>query len=854
MNGAVSTTGTLGRFRNWLSRSHEPLKGDASRAMSLEHLPVSASVFVIAVVAVGVTVLILEGPRHIIHPTQFIALMAASVVASSLRLRLPLGTSASNLSISYSVDFAALLLIGREMTMLVAGASACAQSIFGTNRRNPAFRILFNAAALVLTVQAAGYTFTHFGGRPGELDLQSIAKPLVASALAYYLVNTFIVATAVGLAARQPVWTVWQTNFLWTAPSYFVGAGAAVAGVVLWSTSQWWLLPLAGAPVYLTFRSYRMYVDRIASEKRHKEEVLRLHGDTVAALEAARRSEDRYKLAALGSNDGLWDWDIPSNALYSSDRWKMIVGLPPEANVSTHEQWLDYAHEEDRPALVEALRAHLDGERAHFEHEYRLRHASGDARWVLCRGIAVRDDAGRPVRMAGSLTDISEQRRVRDSLAQAARHDPLTNLPNRTLFSELLQRAIARSARSSAHQYAVLFIDLDGFKLVNDSLGHIIGDRFLIAISQRLQSQLRPGDSLARLGGDEFAVLCENFSTPEDACAIAERLLGALAEPFRIADHELFGSASIGIVLGGAQYRSVDAVLRDADIAMYRAKSSGRGGYEMFDPDMHATALARLTQETELRRAVERKEFSVFYQPIVELSTSRITGLEALLRWKRADGHIDSPAEFIAIAEETGLIIPLTSHVLVEACHQVAAWQQMFGRHLQLSVNVPSKLFSRANFVDEVESVLASSGLLPQSLQLEITESVLINHSEVVDQNFERLHEIGVAVHLDDFGTGYSSLSYLQRYPVDALKLDRSFVARMGTHENDVVGGAIVKLARELGMDIIAEGVETVAHAEQLSALDCPHAQGYLFSEPLNASAVVPLLAKEYAPTLANAS
>jgi diguanylate cyclase (GGDEF)-like protein/PAS domain S-box-containing protein len=851
---AVASTGVLGWIRDWVSRSHEPAKGDASRAMSLEHLPISASVFVIAVVAVGCVVVILQGPRDIEHPTPFFVLLAASVIASSLRLRLPLGTSASNLSISYSVDFAALLLLGREMTMLVAGASACAQSIFGTNRRNPVFRILFNAAALVLTVQASGVTFAYFGGRPGDLDFQSIAKPLVASALAYYLVNTFIVATAVGLAARQPVWSVWQTNFLWTAPSYFVGAGAAVAGVVLWETSQWWLLPLAAAPVYLTFRSYRMYVDRIASEKRHKEEVLRLHGDTVSALEAARRSEQRYALAAEGSNDGLWDWDIPANSLYCSPRWKMIIGLAADDSVLTHEQWLTYTNDEDRPGLVDALRAHLDGERAHFEHEYRVNHTSGDVRWVLCRGIAVRDDAGRPVRMAGSLTDISEQRRIRDSLAQAARHDPLTDLPNRTLFGELLQRSIAQGARSSAHQYAVLFIDLDGFKLVNDSLGHIIGDRFLVAIANILQSQLRPGDSLARLGGDEFAVLAENFQSPEDVCAIAERLQQALAEPFRIGDHELFGSASIGIVVGSPQYRSVDALLRDADIAMYRAKAAGRGGYELFDPEMHASALKRLTVETELRRAVERKEFTVFYQPIVQLPSSRITGLEALVRWVRADGHVASPSEFISIAEETGLIIPLTSQVLRESCHQVAAWQQMFGQHLHLSVNVSSKLFTRADFIDEVETVLASSKLLPGSLQLEITESVLINHSDVVDQNFERLRKIDVAVHLDDFGTGYSSLSYLQRYPVDALKLDRSFVARMGTGENDVVGGAIVKLARELGMGLIAEGVETVAHAEQLCALDCPHAQGYLFSEPLTASAVVPLLAKEYAPALATAS
>jgi diguanylate cyclase (GGDEF)-like protein/PAS domain S-box-containing protein len=853
MIGVVSFTGMFGWIRDkW--RSHRPAQGDASSAMSLEHLPVAASIFVIAVVAVGCIVLVLQGPSHITHPGQFAALLAASVLASSLRLRLPLGTSASNLSISYSVDFAALLLIGREMTMLVAGASACAQSVFGTNRRNPVFRILFNAAALVLTVQAAGVTFTYFGGRPGSLELQSIAKPLVASALAYFLVNTLIVATAVGLAARQPVWSVWQTNFLWTAPSYFVGAGAAVAGVGLWETSQWWLLPLAVAPVYLTFRSYRMYVDRIASEKRHKEEVLRLHGDTLAALDAARQSEQRYALAAAGSNDGLWDWDVPSNVLYCSERWKLMIGLSADAEVSTLERWLEYADEEDRPGLVAAIRAHLDGERSHFEHEYRVRHVGGEIRWMLCRGIAVRDEAGRPIRLAGSLTDITEQRRIRDTLAQAARHDPLTDLPNRTLFGELLQRALAQGSRSSAHHYAVLYIDLDGFKLVNDSLGHVVGDRFLVAIAQRLQAHLRPGDSLARLGGDEFAILAENFATPEDVCAIAERLQRALTEPFRLGGHELFGSASIGIVVGGAQYRSVDALLRDADIAMYRAKATGRGGYELFDPTMHASALKRLTLETELRRAVERREFIVFYQPIVELPSSRIAGLEALVRWVRTDGHVASPAEFITVAEETGLIVPLTYQVLRESCRQVAAWQQMFGHPLKLSVNVSSKLFTRADFIDEVEAAITDTGLLPGSLQLEITESVLINHSDVVEHNFRRLRGISVAVHLDDFGTGYSSLSYLQRYPVDALKLDKSFVARMGTADNDGVGGAIVKLARELGMGLIAEGVETVAHVEQLCALECPHAQGYLFSEPLTASAVVPLLAKEFAPTLANAS
>ena len=835
-------------------RSGRSLPHERSDDAQDERQPLSATFFVSMVIAAGGAVLTVWGPREIQNPAQFAVLLAASALASGLRLKLPLGSNSSNLSISYSVDFAALLLIGTELTMLVAGVSAWVQSTFGHDRRNPVFRTVFNAAALVLTVKAAGSTFEYLGGQPGSLELRDIAKPLVASALVYYVVNTSIIATAIGLANRQRVRAVWQSNFLWTAPSYYVGAGAAVAGVVLWQTRQWWLLPLAAAPVYLTYRSYRLYMDRLASEERHKEEVLRLHGDTLAALEAARQSEQRYAVAAAGSNDGLWDWDVPADTLYCSERWKLMIGLSTEDSVSTVDEWLKLADEEDRPGLRQALQTHLAGERSHFEREYRMRHVDGSVRWVLCRGIAVRDDAGRAIRMAGSQTDITEQRRVRDSLAQAAQHDALTDLPNRTLFRELLQRSIAQSTRTAGRGYAVLFIDLDGFKLINDTHGHVVGDRFLKAIAQRLQAHLRPGDALARLGGDEFAVLAEDFERSDDVCAIAERLQRALAEPFQVTGHELHGAASIGIVVGAPQYRSVDALLRDADIAMYRAKAAGRGGYELFDPAMHASALKRLTVETELRRAVERNEFTVFYQPIVQLPSSLICGLEALVRWVRADGRVAAPAEFISLAEETGLIVPLTYQVLREACHQVSAWQQMFARPLELSVNISSRLFTRPEFIDQVEDAIAESGLLPGTLRLEIPESVLIDHSDAIDHHFNRLRGIQVAVHLDNFGSGYASLSYLQRYPVDALKLDKSFVARMGTPANDGVGGAIVKLARELGMGLIAEGVETVAHADQLRALDCPHAQGYLFSEPLKAGDVAPLLAKESAAVLPAAS
>ena len=507
--------------------------------------------------------------------------------------------------------------------------------------------------------------------------------------------------------------------------SVVVAGSAATFATLYAAAGRVWLLPLAAALVYLTGKSYRIYRDQVVADQRHHEEMMRLHREAVAALEAARQSEQRY--------------------------------------------------------------------------------------------------------------------------ARAARHDDLTALPNRRLFAEMLQRSMARAARAAEPRYAVLFVDLDGFKLVNDSLGHLVGDQFLVAISSRLQTQLRPSDVLARLGGDEFAVLIEGYTSHDEVCTITERLQRSLRDPIRLSGRELYASASIGVVMGGSHYETVDDLLRDADIAMYRAKAAGRGGYQIFDPHMHASAVERLLLETELRHAVERHDFTLVYQPIVELPSSEICGLEAFVRWTRPDGRVIGPADFIPVAEETGLIVPLTYSVLGDACGQAAAWQRMFGQPLGISVNISSRLFARPDFVDEVERAVDVSGLLPGTLRLEITENTLLNSSDIVHENFERLRRLHVRVYLDDFGTGYSSLSSLQRYPVDALKLDRSFVAQMGGPDHGcAIGSAIVKLAHELGMGLIAEGVETLAHAEQLLALGCPHAQGHLFSEPRTTEATEILLARAF--------
>ena len=811
----------------------------------MRNLPWPARLYLGATICAASAVVVADFPRALPNPWLFALLAVASAMLSSSKVRLPLGTSSSNLSVSYTINFAALLLLGPELTMLVAGLSAWTQSTFKTTRRNPAYRTLFNIAVLVLTVQLAGWVFGVAGGTPGTFDVRTLATPVVAMALAYFVLNSGLVAAAVSLSTREPLWRVWQSNFLWTAPSYFVGGAGAAAMAVTWALGWGWVMPLAAAPVYLTFRSYRIYLDRISSEQRHREEVLRLHNKTVEALGAAKASEQRYALAAAGSLGGLWDWDLAANTFYCSERWKLCSGIDATAPIASVEDWFAHVEPDDLVTLKKGLERHLARETPHFEHEYRVRHSDGGVRWMLCRGIAVHDDEGRPVRMAGSQSDITDRRRFQDQLAHAALHDKLTGIANRALFTDLLDRALAQSRRSPRQPFAVLFIDIDHFKLVNDSLGHLVGDQFLVAMTRRFQEHLRPGDVMARLGGDEFAILVYNISGSDEVTAIADRLHEVLSAPFSLQGREIFTSASIGIAMSGTNHASADELLRDADTAMYRAKTAGRSRSKLFDPSMHASAMQRLTLETDLRHAVERREFAVHYQPIVDLQSFEVCGFEALARWRRADGGMTEPSEFIPIAEETGLIAPLSFMVMREACLQVAQWQREFSRPLTLTVNISTMLFDAPTLVDEVRRAIAESGLLEGTLRLEITESFLVSDSDAVSRRLDELRSIPVELYLDDFGTGFSSLSYLHRYRLDALKIDQSFISRIGgLHNDSPIVRSIVTLARELGMGVIAEGVETAQQAQQLMALDCPHAQGYLFSEPLPHDVVHELLAK----------
>ncbi len=563
------------------------------------------------------------------------------------------------------------------------------------------------------------------------------------------------------------------------------------------------------------------------------------------AEEALRESEERYALAVQGANDGLWDWDLRSDRIYFSPRYASILGWERDNHPGSAPDWFATIHSEDLPIVQEAITAHLEGGTPHFTIEYRSRHRDGSYRWILARALAVRDQAGRPYRMAGSLTDVTGRKRVEEELAYSAFHDPLTGLPNRALFLDRLGQLMAQSRRSAGYSYAVFFLDLDRFKNINDSLGHNVGDRLLITIAHSLQAFVRHGDTIARLGGDEFAMLANDVSGEPDLSKIAERLLDRLKSPYRVGEHEIFTSASVGIAAGAAHYKHPDEILRDADTAMYRAKARGKACYELFDGTMHHKAVALLALETDLRRALDRKEFVIQFQPIVDIRKMRVHSFEALVRWKHPTRGLLQPRDFIAVAEETGIIVPIGIWVLTEACRYAHEWQK-YHSTASVSVNLSPRELQQANVVETVANIIETTKITPSTLILELTEGALSEDPAGVGEKLVRLRALGVKVYIDDFGTGYSSLSHLQRLPCDTLKIDRSFVGRLGEEKGSgEIVHAIVSLARNLGMHVVAEGIETKQQLQALRKLGCEWGQGFWFSQPLEPEAALALVQKE---------
>jgi PAS domain S-box-containing protein len=620
-----------------------------------------------------------------------------------------------------------------------------------------------------------------------------------------------------------------------------------------WFDLREWVRGLAG--LVLIFDFYTVYqhmqLHRIRRQLAERDQLFQLI------------SENAADMIALVDCDG--------HRLYNSPAYEKVLGYSAEDLKTTSS--MDQIHPDDRLRVLQAAEnARMSGQGECVE--YRIRHKDGSWRTVESTASAIRNSKGQTDKLVIVNRDITERKRAEELLAHNAFHDGLTNLPNRALFLDRLQHALTLSKRHSNYKFAVLLIDVDEFKIINDSLGHSAGDELLVKIGQRLKDAVRQADTvsrprntglsdkrsnddtLARLGGDEFAILLDDIRDPIEAVRVAERMQEQLATPFVVNQQEIVISASIGIASSTSPHTQAEDLMRDADLAMYRAKRAGKARCEVSDTAMHANAVKRLQLETDLRKALEQGEFRVHYQPIVSLQTGKITGFEALTRWQRPEGIL-SPIAFIAVAEEIGLIIPMNRQLLREACQNLRSWQAEFPSTpaLTMSVNITPKEFAQPDLASEIGKTLQEVGLDPGCLQLEIIETIAMGDAEKSGQVLAQLKALGVRLSIDDFGTGYSSLSRLRRIPVDTLKIDRAFIMNMDTDpESREIVRTIIMLAHNLGLKVVAEGTETQEHINLLKQLNCEMAQGYLYSKPADGKAMLKLLASNQSVSAAAGS
>ena len=770
----------------------------------------------------------------------FIFAIVTLVFASRIVVQIP--KVKGHISVSDTFIFLSIFMFGGEAGILLASVDATTSSYRLTKSW---FVLLFNISVFTLATFATVMTLRFFFGSMIVLSQNEFNSDFIAAisimGFVQYAVNSGLVAVGVALRSKKPIWQMWKDNFLWTSITYFAGASAAGIIVKLIEVIGIYAF-LSAAPivavVYFTYTTYLKNVEAAEAQadqaKEHVEQLSHHIAEQERISRALKESEEYFRTAfdhaagmAVVSPEGHW--------LQVNESLCKMLGFTEEELLQNGFQKI--THPSDLGNDLANLYKLLEDKIPNYQLEKRYCHKSGHTIWVLQSASLIRDADNKPRHVIFQIQDISDRKKAEDLIRHAAFHDALTGLPNRTLFSDRLSMAVERAKRTSDYQFSVIFVDLDRFKVVNDSLGHDLGDKLLVDLSRRVEKCLRAVDTVARLGGDEFAILLDGILRVEDATEIAERIQESLKTPFNLEGQEFFTTASIGIAFSKTGYERPEDILRDADTAMYRAKANGKARHEIFDVKMHARAVEALTLENELRHAIENNEIVPFYQPIISLTTGKIVGFEALARWIHPHRGLVSPADFIPLAEETGLIVPLGLSMLRQACKQTHVWQQKFeAEDLTVSVNLSGKQFTETTLIDEIREILFESKLHARSLKLEVTETIVMKNVATTTEILKQLKGIGVQLSLDDFGTGYSSLSYLHRFPFDILKIDQSFVNRMlSDKESRGIVKTIAMLALELEKTVVAEGVEKIEHMEMLQSFSCDLAQGYFFSKPVDA-------------------
>ena len=767
---------------------------------------------------------------------SFLVLFCLTIgVGSRITVQIP--RFKSHIAVSDTFIFLALLTYGGEVAIVLSALEAFFSSWRFCNRKMTVF---FNAAAVAISttlvyvaLKAFGlYSVEHLHGDTGYIQTLGIALSTIA--LVQFLANTTFASVHDSMKDGLPLWETWKNKYAWSFITYFVGAaGAGVLHLLTDSIGSGVILAVFPV-IFFVFMTYRMYLKNIEISIQQADQAEQYAKILEQQSDALRESEERFRSAfnhapigiALVSANGTW--------LKVNHALCHILGYTEKEFLATDFQSMLFP--EDLGDTLVMIHDLVSGKTANCQMEQRYLHKTGKTVWGSWSVSTAGDSKSSEPNLIFQVQDITGKKLAEEKLQHEATHDALTGLPNRKMFMQRLTAALSLAKRNRGYKVSVLFIDLDRFKYVNDSLGHLIGDRLLIGISERLRECMRPSDMVARLGGDEFTILVEGKYDISEVIRIAERIQHKFSMPFDLEGHEVFSSASIGILHASDQHLTSEDMMRDADTAMYQAKRAGKARHEVFDEKMHLAVKETLQLETDLRRAVENGEIYILYQPVFSLATRRIQGFEALTRWQHPQLGNISPSRFIAIAEEIGLMDSLGEYILERACSEIVPLlnADASGEKLTLSVNLSCRQFGQPKLVQNIKRILMEAGFPSNRLKLEITESIFFEYQAKALEMLNQIRELGVEIDIDDFGTGYSNLGYLIRLPISTLKIDRSFVAPIDSEGNNTeIVRTVLALARNLGLKAVAEGIETEHQFNALAALGCDGGQGYLFAEPM---------------------